>query len=170
MYPEDYFFDESDRNRTIRSNPFFCTNTAEKLMNNYIHNIMLYVHNFYIGCVCVYAPILLSSSHKNRIVDFLRITYTMLHDANIPHRSCTSGECIHCDCIRQRRGRWQDWSRSMEELKYLCVIRHQICIQKSLYEEVDRVATSQSFSTCIHLRKNIFSIYFYLFNHILNAI
>lgn len=100
-------------------------------------------------------------SCKNRKFDFLYITYTMLHDANTPHRFCTSGECIHCDCIRPPRDRWQGWSRSAEELKYLCATRHRICIRKSQCEEVDHAAKSRSFSICIHLRKNIF-IYFYL--------
>lgn len=106
---------------------------------------------FYISLLC-----------KKRNCNFLYITYTMLRDVNIPHRSCTSDECTHCDCIHLRHGRWQDWSRSTEESSYLYATRRRIYIRRSRYEEVSRAATFRNFWTCNHLQEKL-SLYLFLF-------
>lgn len=102
---------------------------------------------------------------KKRNCHFLYITYMMLRDVNILHRSCMSDECTHCDCIHLRHDRWQDWSRSAEESSYLYATQHRIYIRRSRYGEVDRAVTFRSFWTCNHLREK-FSLYFYSFVYI----
>lgn len=88
----------------------------------------------------------------------------MLHDVNIPHRFCKSGECIHYDCIHLRHGRWQDWNQLVEESSCLYAIQCRIYIRKSRYEEGDRAATFQNFWTYNHLKKNEKNVlYIFLF-------